>query len=580
MALPALTFQIAFDSDPTDPTFTWTTVPGSMALTYNRGQQNEYGRTETGESVVQVGDAASDLDPANVQTVNRVNDPATTDRAHWHDDGVFATGGGSLAPSTDRALFGPTSMKGVCGSSPNPYVYPDVIVVQAGETLTLSLYVWANTATNFQWSTSFWNLAESAQLDAQTGPVIPVPANTWTRVSQTVTVTNALGVHMYPALIAIGKSAGQVMYFNGGQCELGTTPTPYIDGDQVGCRWTGAPKGQSFRGSRYATGVRRMRPMRAFITIGGVDYPLFQHFIERLPRTRSVGKSWTERSVTGVDAFAWFALSGIKGRSYAGESTGTRWGHVLDDVAWPAVRRDIDTGNSTLDPATFDDNATTKALEHLLDAAENENGFGFMDATGNARLIERHAAIKDTTTVATFADGRSFDTGLYPSAVKYQGLQPESTDIVNDYSGQRAGGPVMSASDAASIDAYGPRSSERTFLIDSDQEVQSALEWRLSQTKEPAERVDALTVMPGLDLAAWVIVLGLEVGDRILVVEWPPGFPAPVETEYLVRHLEGELPLALEESTFTFQLTPAGTDAWFVLDDASAGRVDFNKLAY
>jgi hypothetical protein len=51
-------------------------------------------------------------------------------------------------------------------------------------------------------------------------------------------------------------------------------------------------------------------------------------------------------------------------------------------------------------------------------------------------------------------------------------------------------------------------------------------------------------------------------------------------TACLIRHLEGRLPASIYASEFTFQLTPASADAWLVLDDATAGRLDFNKIAY
>jgi hypothetical protein len=394
-----LVFQVAFTSDPGDSEFTWVTVPGTMDVDYSRGAPNEFGRSETGESVVRLGDAASQLDPNN----------------------------------------------------------PDSI---------------------------------------------------------------------------------------------------------------------------YAPNVRRMKPMRAFMVVDGVEWPLFQHFIERLPRLRSVGEVWTERALQGVDAFAWWALAGLKGRTYSGEATGTRWGNVLDDLGWPAGRRDIDAGNSSLDPVTFAADDSTKGLEHLLAVVENENGFGFINAEGEARFQERHDAILNTTIAATFADGRSADTGYYPGALPYVDLQPESTDIVNDYTGKREGGAVQAASDAASIEAYGPRSAELTFLVDSDAEVQSALEWRLSQTKDPHERVDAIVVRPGDNAATWAAVLALEVGSRILVVEWPPGYTAPVETEFFIRHLAASIPASYHASEFTFQLTPAAQDTWMVLDDSVAGVLDSNKLAY
>lgn len=396
----SLTFQIAFANQPGDDPFTWTTVPGSKAVTYGRGAPNEYGTMETGTSEVEVGDATSELDPNNT-------------------------------------------------------------------------------------------------------------------------------------------------------------------------------------GSSYYPNVRRGKPMRAYVTVDGTDYPLFQHFIERLPRSVSVADVWTQRKVTGVDAFGAWALAGLKGHSYVSELSGTRWNNVLDDIAWPAGRRDIDAGNSTLDASVgFDADSDVKALQHLLDVTRSENGLGFMNAVGDARFIERHAFIIDTAIAATFADGRSIDSGSYSTAIPYTRLQPESTDIVNDYSGQRAGGTTYTATDSTSIDDYGQRSEEITFLVNTDNEVQDALNWRLSRTKDPYERVDEITVMPGDDMTRWAAVLDLEIGDRILVVEWPPGFAAPVETQFLIRHLSGNLPTALAASTFTFQLTPVTVDAWFVLDDTTAGRLDYNKLVY
>jgi hypothetical protein len=360
-----------------------------------------------------------------------------------------------------------------------------------------------------------------------------------------------------------------------GQMETGVSTV--VVGDAASALDPGNPD------SPYAPNVKRGKAMRAFITLDGTDYPLFQHFIERLPRTRSEASVWTERTVTGVDAFGSFALAGLKGKSYPGQASGARWGAVLDDIAWPAGRRNIDAGSSSLDAAAFADNDSTKALSHLLDVVSSENGFGFMDAEGDARFIERHAIITDTSVVATFADGLALATGDYPGALPYVELIPESTDVFNDYTGKRSvdGATVYTASDAASIEDYGLRSKELTLLVDSDLELQDALNWKLSQTREPDERVDAITVRPGTDIARWVAVLGLEVGDRVMVVEQPPGFAAPVERQFLIRHLSVSLPTDLAASEFTFQMTPASTDSWLVLDDPARDALDAgNKLTY
>lgn len=410
---PSVTFQVAFASQPGDATYDWTTVPGSMDITYGRGAPNEYGQPETGQSDIELSDAASDMDPANA-------------------DGAY---------------------------------YPN---------------------------------------------------------------------------------------------------------------------------------VKRNKPTRALLTINGVNYPLFQHFIERLPRAQRVGSSWTRRTVLGVDAFGGFALASLRtlvfpgggdppiitGVSYSSETSGARWESVLDTINWDAARRNIDTGNSTLAAYTTGDDTNVKALTHLLDVVTNENGLGFMDAEGNARFIERHAFITDTTVLATFADDESIEEGSWPTAIRYTELQPESTDVVNDYTGSREGGSIMTSSDEPSIDDYGQRSESLSFLLTTDNDVQDALDWKLSRTKNPLERIDGIKVMPGLDADKWVTLLGLEVGSRVSVVEWPPGYAAPVEREFIIRHLAVHLPTALSGAEFTFQLTPVEADAWLVLDDPSVGKLDTGKLAY
>jgi hypothetical protein len=257
---------------------------------------------------------------------------------------------------------------------------------------------------------------------------------------------------------------------------------------------------------------------------------------------------------------------------------------VLDAIGWPSARRDIDTGSSSLDAASFDPNGSDKALAHLLDVVASENGLGFMAADGDARFIARHSLITTFTTVeAVFVDGRAAATGDYLTGIPYQDLSPEETDVVNDYTGKRTveGAATLAVSDDDSKAAYGPRSSELTMLVDSDAEVTSALQWKLSNTKDPHDRIDSITVMPGSDLTRWATLAALEVGDRVTVVEQPPGFAAPVAADFLIRHIAVSLPTALQGSTFVFQLLPADAfSGWFVLDDAINGRLDFNKLAY
>ena len=330
-------------------------------------------------------------------------------------------------------------------------------------------------------------------------------------------------------------------------------------------------------GGSYYPNVKRMRPVRATLTIDTEDgpqaFPLFQHFVDRFPRGRRVRQAWAERTIQTVDGFAWFALASIAGRSYAQQTTGARWNAVLSDIGWPASRRAIDSGASTIVAAAFDAAGTTKALEHLLAIVDNEDSLGFMNAQGYARLISRHALpVQFNVPKATFADGPSLAGGDFPGALGFVSLADDETDIVNQWTGEREGGPApLVVSDAASIADYGPRSDSLSSLLTDDNQLQAQLEWRLARTKESDERIDAIVVKPGNDRQAWLTVAGLEVGDAVIVVEQLPGHATPSQRPYVIRHLAVDLPAAKGEATFTYQLLPTDPFAVWVLGTSELG---------
>lgn len=554
--------------------------------------------------------------------MNLIDNPSfETDTSGWLPNNAV-----TLSRDTVTKKYGDASLKAVTAGTTayeGPVIWPPERIVEEGLTYTYSVWAWVPSGSSIQiWFD--WRDGADVYISSSTAVVI-TGNNDWQRAE--ITATAPAG--------AVGMNAGHytftaqalTFYIDGALFEARSEASDFdapsvtfqvafesqpmvaeamllwetVPGTQAMAYARGAPNeyGQTETGqseiqvgdaasdldpnntaSRWYPNVKRGKAIRALLTINGVNYPLFQHFVERLPRTARVGQVWTQRTITGVDAFGQFALAGIKGQSYEAETTGSRWDTVLFDINWPSDRRNIDTGNSSLDPITFADDSDERALSHLLEVVDNENGLGFMDAEGNARFIERHAMIANTTVQAIFADDESIDTGSYPTALKFTGLAPESTDIVNDYTGKRESGTTQTASDSASINDYGTRSQEINFQVDSDNVVLDAINWRLSRTKDPHERVDAITVMPGTDPDKWVTLVGLEIGDNVTVVEWPPGYPAPVETQYVIRHLSVKLPTALSGAEFTFQLTPSSVDNWLVLDDAVFGKLDENKLAY
>lgn len=318
--------------------------------------------------------------------------------------------------------------------------------------------------------------------------------------------------------------------------------------------------------SPYYPNVVPLTPIRATALIGGVTYNLFQHFVERWPRTKRVTSNYTERQISTVDAFDLFANAGLAGQVFAAEASNVRVANVLDDIPWPAGLRTIGTGNSTVSAVTFADDDETKALNHLLDiAATSEEGLFYVDGSGAAVFVGRHDLLLSPYSVsqATFSDNPV--GGEYG----YVDLTPsyDRDHIINEWRGSRQGGTtVIVQQDAASQTKYLRRTDAFTSWVTDDTELNYQAGWRLGRTKDPLNRVESITVKPGSNTAMWQAVLGLDVGDRITVKETPPGFTVPKSGAYRIEHLDVQIPVGpVEDAAFTFQLTSADVNNYWIL---------------
>ncbi len=102
------------------------------------------------------------------------------------------------------------------------------------------------------------------------------------------------------------------------------------------------------------------------------------------PQALSAGANTV--TVTGTGSIT------IKVCRYAQEKSGTRIGHVLDDLGWPAADRDIDTGQSDMIASgNFDD----LGVSHLRAVQEAEQGILFVAADGKMTFKDRHARLTD-----------------------------------------------------------------------------------------------------------------------------------------------------------------------------------------
>lgn len=322
----------------------------------------------------------------------------------------------------------------------------------------------------------------------------------------------------------------------------------------------------------YSANVRPYVPVRAQATIGGVTYPLFQHFVARWPRTLRVVNVWTERSVDGVDGFEWLGNAGLNSASYSTEASGTRVANVLNTVGWSSALRTIGAGNATLDPSTFTATDGTKALQHLQDVASSENGLFFVDAGGKMRFVQRHDLIVSPYTVsqATFHDAKAGGAGY-----AFKDVQPafDLDTTFNQWVGMRMGGTAQTATDTVSQGLYGVRTQQFSSLVTTDADVLSQAQWKLGVFAAPLNRIASVTVMPGIDTGFWQTVLALEIGQRITLREQAPGFAAVKQSDYTIQSLSAHFPAGTPAAaTFQFGLWPASTNTFW-----QAGLTGFSE---
>jgi hypothetical protein len=318
----------------------------------------------------------------------------------------------------------------------------------------------------------------------------------------------------------------------------------------------------------YSANMRPYVPVRARATIGGVTYPLFQHFAYSLPRTTRIASTYTERTVSTVDGFEWMAnapISVAPGNivTYSQELTGFRATEVLNTLGWPVALRTIGAGGSTMQAATFNGDGT-RALTHLLQAAQDESGMFFIDGAGKATFVQRSdllTAAAYTTSQATFHDAVALGAGFgFINDVPVNDLQT----TFNNWTVTTAGGTGQTANDFASQTMYGIRQQQLSSLVTTDDDALAQAQFKTSLYSQPFNRIESITVMPGTDTAFWQAVLPLEIGYRITIREQASGFAAPMSTDYLIQNINVHIPAdGAALATFTFGLWPASTIAYW-----------------
>lgn len=251
--------------------------------------------------------------------------------------------------------------------------------------------------------------------------------------------------------------------------------------------------------------------------------------------------------------------------AWKNDLSGARVTKILDAAGWPAGDRDIDAGQSTLQAQTFNG-----ALSALQAVAESEFGAVFCTPGGAVKFRDRHALLKApyTTSLATFTD--------QTTGVNYDEIEPDfAVDAIKNVARvARSGGPIQRAEDSTSIGRFFRRRYEKSgLLLEKDAEARDQAQYVVNRYKDPPFRFGKLKLTPyGVETTLFPLILGLAIGDRVTVVQQPPGEAA---TNTRDVHVDGKTLRIGVGDAMSFecdlQLSPVDPTTYFVLGTSTLG---------
>ena len=312
-----------------------------------------------------------------------------------------------------------------------------------------------------------------------------------------------------------------------------------------------------------------MRPRKA-ITVTADGAPIFSGVVDDWDLDYSLDGDHVA-SVKCTDGFVFLANEEIDPHTTSAQATGARIKAILDrsEIDWPAAKRDIDDGISTLQADTIDN--ATNALKYLQRVDEAEQGALFMSADGLVTFRDRGSLQILTTTV--FADDGS--------GIPFTNIEASygSEELRNRITVARENGGTVTAVGTASVESYGAIDFSITeSLLADDTQAQALADLILARYEEPLLRIDAVEVVTNaLTQTQTDEVLALELGSLVEVKYTPSGIGDEINQFVRVDQIEHTIDPVQHRIKFSLS---QGEPPALVLDSADFGILDTNTLGY
>ncbi len=365
-------------------------------------------------------------------------------------------------------------------------------------------------------------------------------------------------------------------------------------------------------GSPAATFVKPCAAVRVSATFSSITYRLFNGTADSWTLSYSP-PSDAQAGLSCTDGFRVLAVQARTARTSfqgGGDDAGARVRRILNDCGWPAAKRSIATGDSTLQPTLLGGTpigvvplatanaggtqpvnaqaavSTLAPLDELQLTAETEAGELYVNGNGFLVFRNRGALWTDTrskTSQATFGDDPAVPTTQLP----YASVTPAYDDstLWNGATIANQGGRLQQAADAVSQqlppDGFGPHVYDSENLIaDSDWQALGYAQYIVTASKNPELRFASLTIDPiAAPATLFPQVLGREIGDRITITRRPPGGGTPNTRDVFIRGISHQFTDSTWLTTWILQDATSLPQA-FIIGDATNGVIGVSKIGY
>lgn len=301
--------------------------------------------------------------------------------------------------------------------------------------------------------------------------------------------------------------------------------------------------------------------VRVSATWSGTTYVIYRGYLEQLDVDESLDPVATFQF---TDALAWIGRQTVSSisSSYAGDTTATRLGRILDAVNWDSSLRSL-SGSRTMNATTFGDSALSLADQ----VSRCEFGRFYADRQGNLTLLPYESTFSTPLRVS-FSDQRSAGT------IEYDTIQtnPGAKYLVNSVTLTQATGVTQQYDNASSQARYGQFIKTWDAPLSNNPTAATLTQIIGDRYAFPRTRVDRVEFNAlGLDSSVWSSLLQTDLGDNVTVQR------TTVDSRYriftsLVESIEFDL--TPYNWRIAMNLSPSAGVAFFTIGSSTLDGVD------